>query len=139
VDNVHAEIPAPVVTRANGEEVDQPDAQKTGERYGGVQSDSTIHRQVGAILFFVVFIILFSWTSIRLVLFRTPSPSQAKAPAPPRWINCLRHQVGRASACQDFCHRLLALDRLFGAPMISDRAFRLYGQEPLGSNNDVLS
>src|SRR5450755_4436211 len=39
-----------------------------------------------------------------------PPGSQAKAPAPPRWINCLRHQVAWASACQDFCHRLLWLE-----------------------------
>jgi hypothetical protein len=51
-----------------------------------------------------------------LLTARVKSPitagSQGKAPAPRLQINNLRDQVGRASACQDFRHRLLSKNRL---------------------------
>jgi hypothetical protein len=34
--------------------------------------------------------------------------TQAKAPAPPRWINSLQSKVGQAFSLPNFCHGLLA-------------------------------
>ncbi|HXA50902.1 MAG TPA: hypothetical protein VNV86_11380, partial [Candidatus Acidoferrum sp.] len=45
---------------------------------------------------------------------RGGSKTQAKAPAPPRWINSLQSKVGQAFSLPDFCHGLL-LKRLDSA------------------------
>jgi hypothetical protein len=48
--------------------------------------------------------------------------TQAKAPAPPRWINSLQSKVGQAFSLPNFRHGLLAMIRLAEVRVPIDQA-----------------